>query len=105
MPAAIQNSLFSLSHMLVQSSVLAVNNAVVSQNSAFQPIVKGCSVCTSIESIACTVVNSIGQSAVPFIAQNSGAGNSCTAAVFPQPKEEKEEKGETMGPIHPAVFR
>lgn len=75
MPAAIQNSLFSLSHMLVQSSVLAVNNAVVSQNSAFQPIVKGCSVCTSIESIACTVVNSIGQSAVPFIAQNSGAEN------------------------------
>jgi len=52
MPAAVQNALFSFSHMLVQSSVLTVNNALISTESAFQPIVKGCAVCTSIESIA-----------------------------------------------------
>lgn len=75
MPAAVQNALFSFSHMLVQSSVLIVNNSIASANSTFQPIVKGCSVCTSIESIACTVVNSIGHSAVPFVAQNAGAEN------------------------------
>lgn len=75
MPAAIQNALFSFSHMLVQSSVLTVNNALASAESEFQPIVKGCAVCTSIESIASTAVSSIGHSAVPFVAQNRGAGN------------------------------
>lgn len=75
MPAAIQNALFSFSHMLVQSSVLAVNNAMASAESEFQPIVKGCAVCTSIESIASTVVSSIGHAAVPFVAQNRGACN------------------------------
>lgn len=75
MPAAMQNALFSFSHMLVQSSVLTVNNALASAESEFQPIVKGCAVCTSIESIASTTVSSIGHAAVPFVAQNRGAGN------------------------------
>ena len=75
MPAAMQNALFSLSHLLVQSSILTVNNAAVGAQSSFQPIVKGCSVSVSIESIACTAINAIGNAAVPFIAQNNGAGN------------------------------
>ncbi len=75
MPAAIQNVLFSFSHMLVQSSVLSVNNTLASASTDFQPVVKGCAVATSIEGIACTVVNSLGQGAVPFVAQNRGANN------------------------------
>lgn len=35
-PAGIQNALFSISHMLTQSSIVTVNNMTVSTASAFQ---------------------------------------------------------------------
>lgn len=74
-PIGIQNSLFSFSHMMIQSSVLYVNNLISGVQSAFQPVVKGCAACTSIESLASTVASSVGQGAVSFIAQNAGAKN------------------------------
>ncbi len=75
LPAGIQSSLFSLSHMVIQSSIVAVNNAAVPEGSAFQPVVKGSAAGTSIESFGYTAVNSTAQAAISFTGQNVGAGN------------------------------
>ena len=75
LPAGIQSSLFSLSHMVIQSSIVAVNNAAVPEGSAFQPVVKGSAAGTSIESFGYTAVNSTAQAAISFTGQNVGTGN------------------------------
>ena len=74
-PAGIQSALFSLSHMVIQSSIVTVNNAVASADSAFQPVVKGSAAATSIESFGVTGVNSVAQAAISFTGQNMGAEN------------------------------
>lgn len=90
-PAGIQSALFSLSHMVIQSSIVSVNNAVAPPGSAFAPVVKGSSAATSVESFGYTVVNSTAQAAISFTGQNAGAGKydrvkkvrrSCYTAVF-----------------------
>lgn len=74
-PAGIQNALFSISHMLTQSSIVTVNNITVSTASAFQPVVKGCAACASLEGFSNAVISAIGQGTIPFISQNVGANN------------------------------
>lgn len=90
-PAGIQSALFSLSHMVIQSSIVTVNNMIASPDSAFQPVVKGSAAGTSIESFGFTGVNSIAQAAISFTGQNMGAEqykriekvrNSCYSIVF-----------------------
>lgn len=73
LPAGLQSMLFSLSHMLIQSSVLTVNELLSPPDSAYAPVVKGVSVCTSIEGFASITVSSVGQAAVCFVGQNAGA--------------------------------
>lgn len=75
LPAGVQSMLFSVSHMLIQSSVLAVNNAAVSADAAFAPVVKGVSAATGIEGFANIAVNAVGQAALCFVGQNVGAGD------------------------------
>ena len=74
-PAGIQSALFSLSHMVIQSSIVKVNNMVASADSAFQPIVKGSAAGTSIESFGFAGVNSVAQAAISFTGRNMGAKN------------------------------
>ncbi len=74
LPSAVQSSLFSLSNMLIQSSIVGVDKAVVGANAAYQPIVKANSAVTSIEGFVYTCIDSVGKAAVSFVGQNSGAG-------------------------------
>lgn len=73
LPAAVQSSLFSLSNMLIQSSIIKVNNAVAGAGAEYQPVVKGNSAGTSIESFINTAVDSVGKASVSFVGQNAGA--------------------------------
>lgn len=74
LPAAVQSSLFSLSNMLIQSSVVRVNNSVAGEGAEYQPIVKANSAGMSIEAFIYTAIDSVGKAAVSFVGQNSGAG-------------------------------
>lgn len=72
-PAAFQTVAFTVSNMLIQSSIIKVNDMLVGADAEYQPVVKGNSVSTSIESFLYTAANSIGQASVSFVGQNAGA--------------------------------
>lgn len=74
LPAAVQSSLFSISNMLIQSSIVSVNNSVAGEGAEYQPIVKANSAGMSIEAFIYTAIDSVGKAAVSFVGQNSGAG-------------------------------
>lgn len=75
MPAGIQMSLFSLSNILIQSSIISVNNALTPAGSAYEPIVKGNAAANSLDGICYTALASIHVSAVTFTSQNVGAND------------------------------
>ena len=75
LPAGIQSMLFSVSHMLIQSSVLTVNNRVTPAGSAYDPIVKGVSACTGIESFVNIAVGAVAQAVICFTGRNYGSQN------------------------------
>lgn len=72
-PAALQTTAFTVSNMLIQSSIIKVNDMLVGPDVEYQPVVKGNSVSTSIESFLYTAAASIGQASVSFVGQNAGA--------------------------------
>lgn len=72
-PAALQTVAFSVSNMLIQSSIIKVNDMLVGPDAEYQPVVKGNSVATNIESFLYTAASSIGQASVSFVGQNAGA--------------------------------
>ena len=72
-PAGIQGALFSLSNVLIQSSIISVNNALAPEGSLYQPIVNGYSAATSIDTFAYTAMNAVYQGAITFTCQNMGA--------------------------------
>lgn len=73
LPAGIQGALFSVSNMLVQSSVVAVNNSVCPPDSDFTPIVNGNAAAGNIENFVYTAMNSVTQGSITFTSQNMGA--------------------------------
>ncbi len=73
LPAGVQGSLFALSNMIIQSSILQVNNAMCSPDSAYQPVVKGNAAAANLEGFAYTAQNSVYQGAITFTSQNVGA--------------------------------
>lgn len=73
-PAAVQGALFSLSHLVIQSSIVAVEHTTVPPGSAYQPVIKGNTAATAIESFGSTMVGAVGQAALTFVGQNAGAG-------------------------------
>lgn len=72
-PAGIQGALFSISNMLIQSSIIAVNNSAFDPKAAYQPVVKGNAAAANLEGFAYTAVNAMQQAAVTFTSQNVGA--------------------------------
>ena len=74
LPAGIQGSLFSISNMTIQSSILQINNALSPVGSAFDPVVNGNAAAANLEGFAYTAQNSIYQAAITFTSQNVGAG-------------------------------
>lgn len=73
LPAGIQGSLFSLSNMLIASSILRINNSICPPDSAFQPVVKGNAAMTNLDNFIYTAQSPAHQAAITFISQNAGA--------------------------------
>lgn len=72
LPAGLQGSLFSISNMLIQSSVVTVNN-IWSPGTHYQPVVNGSSAAGNLEGFAYTAMNAVYQGAITFTGQNMGA--------------------------------
>ena len=73
LPAGIQGALFSLSNMLIQSSVVTVNNNSVPVGTDYQPIVNGNAAAGNIDAFIYTAMNAVTQGAITFTGQNMGA--------------------------------
>lgn len=72
-PSGMQGALFSLSNMMVQSSVIQVNNMLCDPNAIYQPVVKGNSAVANLEGFVYTAVNAVTQASISFTSQNYGA--------------------------------
>lgn len=70
-PAAVQGALFSLSNMIIQSSIVQINNRMYPGGSA---VIDGNAAATNIEGFAYTIQNAVYQAAVTFTSQHFGAG-------------------------------
>ena len=64
LPAGIQGSLFSLSNVIIQSSVNSFGSVVVAGNAA----------AANVEGFVYTAMNSVYQASITFVSQNLGAG-------------------------------
>ncbi len=74
-PAGLQNAMFSISNMLIQSSILQINNTVTPPNSAYAPVIKGDSATNSIEGFLFSALNATTVAASAFTGQNVGVGD------------------------------
>lgn len=72
-PAGIQGALFSLSNMLITSSILKVDAASCPPDAAYRPVMGGNGASSNLESFAYTAINSVYQASVTFVGQNVGA--------------------------------
>lgn len=74
LPAGIQSALFSLSNILIQSSIVTVNNNACPPDSVYAPIVSGSAASANLEGFVYTSMNAVYQGAITFTSQNIGAG-------------------------------
>ena len=72
LPAGIQSALFSLSNMLIQSSIVSVNNTL-SPVGDYQPITNGNAAAANIEGFVYTAMNAVSHGMITFTGQNMGA--------------------------------
>ena len=72
-PAGLQGALFSLSNMLIQSSIMRVNNSYGFDPEAYQPVVDGNAAAANLEGFIYTATNAICQAAITFTSQHVGA--------------------------------
>ena len=70
LPAGVQGMLFSLSNMLIQSTIIGLNNAACPGGSS---IIDGNAAATNLEGFAYTATNSVYQASVTFTSQHHGA--------------------------------
>ena len=72
-PAGIQGALFSISNMLIQSSIIRVNNKYGYDPGGYQPVVDGNAAAANLEGFVYTATNAICQAAITFTSQHVGA--------------------------------
>ena len=72
-PAGIQGALFSISNVLIQSSIVQVNNSLIPSDTQFAPIVNGSAAAGNIEGFIYTAMNAVYQGAITVTSQNVGA--------------------------------
>ena len=75
LPAGVQNSLFSISNILIQSSIVQVNNMLCDPSAAYQPVVKGNAAAANIAAFGNTALGAAGHACISFTSQNYGAKN------------------------------
>lgn len=73
-PAGIQGALFSISNMLIQSSIMRVNNSYGYDQGGYQPVVDGNAAAANLEGFIYTATNAICQASITFTSQHLGAG-------------------------------
>ena len=73
LPAGIQSALFSLSNMLIQSSIVTVNNNACPPGVDYAPIVNGNAASANLDAFIYTAMNAVYQGAITFTSQNVGA--------------------------------
>lgn len=74
-PAGLENALISVSNMLMQSSIMTMNNTLAPAGSAYEPVIRGNTAAESIEGFAYSIINSIVHASIVFTGQNVGVGN------------------------------
>ena len=74
-PSGIQNAFFSVSNMLIQSSIMRVDNFLTPPGSEYAPVIKGNSAASSLENFAFAFMNPVAQAASTFTGQNVGVGD------------------------------
>ncbi len=74
-PSGIQNAFFSISNMLIQSSIMRVDNMITPPGSEYAPVIKGNSAASSLENFAFAVMNPVAQAASTFTGQNVGVND------------------------------
>ena len=72
-PAGIQGALFSFSNMMIQSSILRVND-ILAPGSVYEPVVDGNAAVSNLNGFIYTATNSVCQASIAFTSQNVGAG-------------------------------
>lgn len=72
-PAGIQGALFSFSNIMIQSSLIRVNN-ILAPNSVYEPVMEGNAAVSNLNGFIYTATNSVCQASVAFTSQNAGAG-------------------------------
>lgn len=70
LPAGVQGMLFSLSNMLIQSTIIGINNATCPGGSA---VIDGNAAATNLEGFAYVATNAVYQASVTFTSQHHGA--------------------------------
>lgn len=73
LPSGIQSALFSISNMIISSSILRVNNAMTVAGSSYQPVINGNSAAANLENFVFTAIAAVHQGTVTFTGQNAGA--------------------------------
>ena len=73
LPAGIQSALFSVSNMIIQSSIIQVNYMLTPAGSPYDPVVNGNAAAANLEGFIYTAVNSVYHAAITFTSQNVGA--------------------------------
>ena len=73
LPAAIQGAIISISNVLIQSSIVKVNNSLCPPDSDYQPVVSGCAAGSSLSNFVYTAQDSVYQASITLTAQNIGA--------------------------------
>ena len=72
LPAGIPSALFSVSNILIQSSIVTVNNNTC-PGEIYAPIVNGNSAAANLDAFVYTAMNAVYQGAITFTSQNIGA--------------------------------
>lgn len=72
LPAAIQGALFSFSNIIIQSSIIKMNN-ILSPGTEYEPVVEGNAAVANLNGFIYTATNSVCQASVAFTSQNVGA--------------------------------
>ena len=72
-PAGVQGALFSLSNLLIQSSVVTVNNSLVPEGTEYAPVINGSAAAGNLEGFIYMAMNAVYQGAITVTSQNIGA--------------------------------
>lgn len=73
LPAGLQSVVFSISNMMIQSSIMRVNNSFGYDQSGYQPVMDGHAAATNLEGFIYTAQNAVAQAAIAFTSQHVGA--------------------------------